>query len=68
MLKFADDVNLTRRVDLEEAVDRLRMDLKRLGSWGEKWQRMFRVGKCNVMNFGFRNRKEDYASMVYLWT
>jgi len=27
----------------------------------EKWQMMFNVGKCKVMNIGIKNRKEDYA-------
>jgi len=37
------------------------MDLTRLGSWAEKWQMMFNVEKCKVMNIEFNNRGEDYA-------
>jgi len=63
MLKFADDVKLigTRRVDSVEDVGRLKMDMTRLGSWAETWQRMFNVDKCKVMNIGFKNREKEYA-------
>jgi len=45
----------------EDDVGRLRIDLASLGSWTEKCQMMFNIGKCKVMNNGFKNRKEDYA-------
>jgi len=37
MLKFEDDVKLIGRVDSEDDVDRLRVDLASFGSWAVKW-------------------------------
>jgi len=51
MLKFTDDVGqkLIGRMNSAEDVDRLRIDLTRLGGWAEKWQMMFNVEKCKVI-------------------
>jgi len=35
--------------------------LIRLSSRAEKWQMMFNVKKCKVLNIGFKNREENYA-------
>jgi len=52
MLNFPDDVKLVGRVDLAEDVGQLKMDLKIFGTWAEKWQTMFNVEKCKVINIG----------------
>jgi len=45
ILKFEYDVMLIGRVDSEDDVGRLRMDLISLAGWAEKWQMKFNVEK-----------------------
>jgi len=61
ILKSADDVKLIWRVGSEQDAARLRINLASLGNWAEKWQIIFSVEKCKVMNIGFKNRKKDFT-------
>jgi len=64
ILKSADDVRFIGRVGSEDDAGQLRMDLASLGSYAEKWGMVFNVGKCKVLNIGFKNRKEDYSPIL----
>jgi len=55
------EVKLFGRVDSEDNVGRLRMDLISLGCWAEKWQMKFNVDKSKELKIGFRNSEEPYA-------
>jgi len=61
ILKFGDDVTRIGRVDSEDDVFRLRINLISSGGWSEKFQMKFNVEKCKVLNIGFRNREEPYG-------
>ena len=58
--KFADDTKLGADVSTPEKVERLQLDLQRLGEWSEKWQMPFNAAKCKVMHIGYRNPQSEY--------
>ena len=58
--KFADDTKIGRAVAIEDEVQLLRDDLKKLAKWAIDWQMLFNVEKYVVMHICTKNKLYPY--------
>ena len=61
VLKFADDTKIYHPVNSEMEGHRLQQDMVIVSNWTKKWQMVFSVSKCNIMNYGKRNIGYKYS-------
>ena len=38
----------------------MKIDLKKIEDWSEKWQMPFNIDKCKVLHIGFKNKEVKY--------
>ena len=50
VLKFADDTKVYRKVTNDTDKQSLQDDLDKLVKWSEKWQMLFKFGKCKCIH------------------
>ena len=60
LLKFADDTKVFRRVTNVTDKQCLQDDLDKLVEWSEKWQMVFKFGRCKCIHIGHGNMDEEY--------
>ena len=60
VLKFADDTNVFRTVKTDTDKETLQDDLTKLVKWSEKWQMLFKFGKCKCIHIGHGNVSKEY--------
>ncbi|CAJ0930371.1 unnamed protein product [Ranitomeya imitator] len=58
---FADDTKLCKAVNTREDSILLQMDLDKLETWAERWQKRFNNDKCKVIHMGRRNQCHHYT-------
>ena len=60
ILKFADDTKLFRKVKEIGDKQKLQDDIDNLVKWSEKWQMLFKFGKCKCLHTGSGNTGMNY--------
>ena len=60
LLKFADDIQVFRKVTNDTDKQSLHDDLDKLVKWSEKWQMLLNFGKCKRIHIGHGNMDEEY--------
>ena len=58
VLKFADDTKVFRKIKSDR--QHLQDDLNKLIAWSEKWQMLFKYGKCKCLHTGHGNEDAQY--------
>ena len=56
VLKFADDTKIESDADRQQLQD----DLNKLNVWSDKWQMLFKYGKCKCLHTGHGNEDAQY--------
>jgi hypothetical protein len=57
---FADDTKLFARIDTDEGIESLQVDLDHLQSWSDKWLLKFHPEKCSVIKLGRQKSAGSY--------
>ena len=60
LLKFADDIQVFRKVTNDTDKQSLHDDLDKLVKWSENWQMLLNFGKCKRIHIGHENMDEEY--------
>ena len=60
LLKLADDTKVLRRVNNDGDKQHLQNNLEKLVKWSEKWQMLFKFGKCKCLHTGHGNLDVNY--------
>lgn len=58
--KFADDTKIGNAVLSERDKQSLQEDLRKISEWSVKWEMPFNINKCQILQVGTRNVKNDY--------
>ncbi len=58
--KFADDTKIGNAVLSVGDRRSLHEDLRKISDWSGKWEMPFYINKCEILQVGFRNIKNDY--------
>ena len=56
-LSKRDDTKIEGKVSRDKNIRRLQRDIDRLSKWATIWQMEYNVGKCEIVNFGRKNKK-----------
>ncbi len=58
--KFAHDTKIGSAVLSEGDMRTLQEDLRRISYWSVKWEMLFNINKCQILQIGSRNIRNDY--------
>lgn len=58
--KFADAMKLVGNVSSGKDIKMFPSDFSKLSEWVNSWQMQYNVDKCEIHNFGWRNRMGEY--------
>ena len=61
VLTFADDTKLFRKIKSDTDRQHLQDYLNKLTEWSEKWQMLFKFGKCKCLHTGHENEDAHYT-------
>ncbi len=58
--RFADDTKISNSVLTGEDRQSLQEDLHKISAWSDRWEMLFNVDKCQVLQVGTKNKKFDF--------
>ncbi len=60
IVKFADDTKIGNSVISDRDRQILQDDLSKISAWSARWEMLFNVNKCHILQVGTRNLKYYY--------
>ena len=60
VLKYADDVKVVSALTSDDSCQLLQSDLDRLTEWSRQWLLSVNLGKCCVIHFGSKNKRNNF--------